>query len=289
MPSKKSGLGKGLEALFADNAADTATRTLPVSELEPNRSQPRRRFDPDALNDLAASIRQYGVIQPIAVRPLPGGGYQIVAGERRWRAARLAALTEVPVVVLELSDAETLEIALVENLQREDLNPMEEAEGYKALSEQFNLTQEQVAEKVGRSRPAVANAMRLLALPEDVRTMVEQGSLSAGHARALLALDDPKAQSMLAKEIAARGMTVRDVERLTSRPASAPRAARALPVYYREVSAALTETLSRAVRVESKKGKGGRLIVEFGDEDELRELAKRLSGCGTGAPEGAEK
>ena len=277
MPSKKSGLGKGLDALFVDNATDSTTRSLPISELEPNRSQPRRRFDPDALNELASSIRQYGVIQPIAVRPLPGGSYQIVAGERRWRAARLAELQEVPVVVLELSDAETFEIALVENLQREDLNPMEEAEGYKALSDQFGLTQEQVAAKVGRSRPAIANAMRLLALPEDVRTMVEAGALSAGHARALLALSDPAQMSTLAKEIVARGLTVREVERLAAHPANEPRPVKTIPVYYRAVSASLTEALSRTVRVESKKGQGGRLIVEFTDEDELRELAEKLS------------
>lgn len=279
MPPKKTGLGKGLEALFADNAADVTTRSLPVSELEPNAGQPRRRFDEEALAVLAESIGTYGVIQPLAVRPLAGGGYQIVAGERRWRAARMAGLREVPVVVLELGEAETLEIAMVENLQREDLNPMEEAEGYRALADRFGFTQEQIAVKVGRSRPAVTNALRLLALPKAVRELVEAGTLSAGQGRAILAAGDEDAMLALARDAAARGLTVRDLERMTAKSAAAAkgRSPKPVPTYYREVSAALTESLSRPVKVE-RSGKVGRLVVEFYSDEELRDLADLLDG-----------
>ena len=279
MATKKSGLGKGLEALFADNASDeVAVHSLRLSEIEPNREQPRRQFDEAALAELAESIRQYGVIQPIAVRPLPSGGYQIVAGERRWRAARMAELTEVPVVILELDDAETMQLALVENLQREDLNPMEEAEGFQTLADRFGLTQEQIAQKVGRSRPAVANAMRLLALPESVRRMVESGTLSAGHARTLLTLPDPAQMLALARQAIEQGLTVRALEKLVAQQTGGAKSRSgkpALPVYYREVSASLTETLSRPVKVE-RSGRVGRLIVEFYSDEELGDLANRL-------------
>lgn len=277
MSPKKSGLGKGLEALFADNAADVATRSLRVADIEPNRDQPRKHFDESALAELADSIRQFGVIQPIAVRPLPGGGYQIIAGERRWRAARMAGLTEVPVVVLELTEAETMEIALVENLQREDLNPMEEAEGYRALADQFGLTQDQIAGKVGRSRPAVANALRLLTLPDKVRALVERGDLSAGHARALLALGDERTIETLAEEAVRKGLTVRELEAIAARQARGGKTPiNKLPnAFHREMAVALTEQLARPVKIE-QSGKKGRLILEFYSDAELRELAEKL-------------
>ena len=192
MAGKRSGLGRGLDALFVDNATQDSERmTLRISEVEPNRDQPRRAFDETALNELADSIREHGVMQPILVRPLTAGGYQIVAGERRWRAAKLAGLTEIPAVVKELTELAAMELALVENLQREDLNAVEEALGYRKLMDSFSLTQEQVAAKVGKSRPAVANALRLLQLPEKVLQLLRDGKLSAGHARALAALSDP--------------------------------------------------------------------------------------------------
>lgn len=190
--AKKQGLGKGLEALFSENDTESmiATNTLPLSEIIPNKEQPRKTFDEDALNELADSIRQHGVLQPLLVRPIATGGYQLVAGERRWRASKIAQLREVPVVIKELTDTETMEIAIIENLQREDLNPIEEAEGLQALIDKCGFTQEEVAVSVGKSRPAIANSLRLLRLPEEVRAMTKQGEISAGHARALLAFDN---------------------------------------------------------------------------------------------------
>ena len=212
MPKPKRGLGKGLEALFADNdTADVAVSTLQIGEIEPNSEQPRREFSPEALDSLAASIREHGVLQPLVVRPRPNGRYQIVAGERRWRAARIAGLTDLPVVIRELTDEQAFEIALVENLVRADLNPIEEAMGYRTLMERFSMTQERVAQRVGRSRPAVANALRLLTLPDGVVEMLRRGDLSAGHARALLPLEQAAA-SELAKRIITQGLSVRQAE-----------------------------------------------------------------------------
>lgn len=190
MANKKSGLGKGLGQLFLENSVDelVANNTLPLEEIVPNKEQPRKTFDETALEELAESIRQHGVLQPLLVRPLPGGGYQLVAGERRYRASRIAGLREVPVVIRELSDVETMEIAIIENLQREDLNPIEEAEGLQALIDRCGFTQDQVAASVGKSRPAIANSLRLLKLPPEVREMTKSGAISAGHARALLGL-----------------------------------------------------------------------------------------------------
>ena len=187
MAKKQSGLGKGLGALMLENTTEdmVATNTLPISEIIPNKEQPRKTFDEDALAELAESIKQHGVLQPLLVRPLPSGGYQLVAGERRWRASRMAKLREVPVVVKELTDTETMEIAIIENLQREDLNPIEEAEGLQALIDKCGFTQEEVAASVGKSRSAIANSLRLLRLPQEVRDMTREGSISAGHARAL--------------------------------------------------------------------------------------------------------
>ena len=215
---KKGGLGKGLYAIFAENDMEdaNATVTLKISEIEPNRAQPRKDFNDEALAELADSIAQHGVLQPLLVRPLLGGGYQIVAGERRWRAARMAGVSEVPVVIREMSDHEVMELALIENLQREDLTPLEEAQGYQSLIDQYGMTQEETAKRVGKSRPAVANAMRLLHLCEPVRAMVEDGRLSGGHARALLPLP-AKQQETAAAAVLKSDLSVRQTELLAKK------------------------------------------------------------------------
>ena len=281
MAKPKRGLGKGLEALFADNeTADVAVRTLSIHDIEPNAEQPRREFDPEALDELAASIAQHGVLSPILVRPRPNGRYEIVAGERRWRASRIAGLTEVPVVVRELSDSDAYQLALVENLIREDLNPVEEALGYKTLAGQFSLTQEEIAQRVGRSRPAVANALRLLSLPEEVIALLKKGNLTAGHARALLSLS-PDDATALAKKIVTEDMSVRSTEQMVKALKKEP-PKKVLPpktpAYYREMELALRESLSRRVKV-SHKGEGkGELVIEFYSKDELQQFAKKLTG-----------
>ena len=219
MAKKIGGLGKGLGAIFIENDTEdrNATVTLKISEIEPNRSQPRKEFDEKALTELAESIKEHGLIQPILVRPIIGGGYQIVAGERRYRACRMAGLTEVPVTIRELTDEETMELALIENLQRENLNPLEEALGYKSLMEEYSFSQEQVAKAVGKSRSAVANTLRLLNLPEDVTELVKEGKLSAGHARALLAFDDEALMIKTAKSVVDEDLSVRQVEKLAKK------------------------------------------------------------------------
>ena len=204
MAVKKSGLGKGFDAIFADNSVEDISVSasavkVKLMEIEPNRDQPRKQFDEDALNELADSIAKHGVLQPLLVRPLLNGGYQLVAGERRWRASRIAGLTEVPVVIKELTDAQVAELALVENVQREDLNPLEEANGYKELSEKYGYTQDEISSMVGRSRSAVANALRLLSLPSEVQELVMKGELSTGHAKAILSATDVDYQVELAK------------------------------------------------------------------------------------------
>ena len=272
--AKKGGLGRGLEALFTDNAADTQGAVeLRISEIEPNRSQPRHDFDQQALEELSDSIAKHGVLQPLLVRPLASGGYQIVAGERRWRASRMAGLTTVPAVIREMNDRETMEAALIENLQREDLNPVEEAKGYKALMEGFGLSQEEVAGRVGRSRPAVANALRLLALPEELLKLVQGGAISAGHGRALLAISDPAAQKEAARAAAA-GASVRELERMAKqRPKSLPTSRKPGASYYKEVELTLAEALGRKVRVTQRDEKGT-LSLDFYSRDDLAELVR---------------
>ena len=272
--AKKGGLGRGLEALFTDNAADTQGAVeLRISEIEPNRSQPRHDFDQQALEELSDSIAKHGVLQPLLVRPLASGGYQIVAGERRWRASRMAGLTTVPAVIREMNDRETMEAALIENLQREDLNPVEEAKGYKALMEGFGLSQEEVAGRVGRSRPAVANALRLLALPEELLKLVQGGAISAGHGRALLAISDPAAQKEAARAAAA-GASVRELERMAKqRPKSSPPSRKPGASYYKEVELTLAEALGRKVRVTQMDEKGT-LSLDFYSRDDLAELVR---------------
>ena len=215
-PKKLGGLGKGLNAIFIENDSETegGTVTLKISEIEPNRTQPRKEFDEQALSELAESISQHGLLQPLLVRPLTLGGYQIVAGERRYRASRMAGLTEVPVIIKELTDTETMEIALIENLQREDLSPVEEALGYKALIDEHGFSQEEVAKSVGKSRPAVANALRLLKLPDNIMEYLKDGKISAGHARALLTLENEELMTELADEIVAKDLSVRQVEKI---------------------------------------------------------------------------
>ncbi|MBR5708656.1 MAG: ParB/RepB/Spo0J family partition protein [Oscillospiraceae bacterium] len=241
---------------------------LGINEIEPNRAQPRKTFDEQALSELAQSIAEHGVIQPLLVRPLTDGSYQLIAGERRWRASRMAGLTEVPVVIREMSDSEAMELALVENLQREDLNPIEEARGFQLLMETYALTQEQAAKRVGKSRPAVANAMRLLLLPESVIAMVETGLLSAGHARALLGLSSDAAMVKLAKEAVSRGLSVRQVEAAVRSASKKGGKKRSAPSIYAEsLSHELTGELGRRVRI-VEGAKKGRIEVEYyGNED----------------------
>ena len=272
--AKKGGLGRGQEAQITDNAAGTQGAVeLRISEIEPNRSQPRHDFDQQALEELSDSIAKHGVLQPLLVRPLASGGYQIVAGERRWRASRMAGLTTVPAVIREMNDRETMEAALIENLQREDLNPVEEAKGYKALMEGFGLSQEEVAGRVGRSRPAVANALRLLALPEELLKLVQGGAISAGHGRALLAISDPAAQKEAARAAAA-GASVRELERMAKqRPKSSPPSRKPGASYYKEVELTLAEALGRKVRVTQRDEKGT-LSLDFYSRDDLAELVR---------------
>lgn len=288
MAAKKGGLGRGLDALFADNSieeiASTSAVKLKIMDIEPNRDQPRKIFDEDALAELADSIAKHGVIQPLLVRPMPDGSYQLVAGERRWRASRMAGLTEVPVVIKELSDDEAMALALIENLQREDLNAIEKAQGIKALMDTLSLTQDEAAERVGKSRPAVANALRLLKLPDSVIALVSDGKLSPGHARALLGFKDEQDIIETADLIIEKGLTVRDVEKLVKKRNKEPKAekpAARRASYYDEVELALTDFLGRKVKVGTKPGKeSGVLEIDFFDKDDLTRLADALKSLG---------
>ena len=288
MAAKKGGLGRGLDALFADNSieeiASTSAVKLKIMDIEPNRDQPRKIFDEDALAELADSIAKHGVIQPLLVRPMPDGSYQLVAGERRWRASRMAGLTEVPVVIKELSDDEAMALALIENLQREDLNAIEEAQGIKALMDTLSLTQDEAAERVGKSRPAVANALRLLKLPDSVIALVSDGKLSPGHARALLGFKDEQDIIETADLIIEKGLTVRDVEKLVKKRNKEPKAekpAARRASYYDEVELALTDFLGRKVPVAVSSGEeSGVLEIDFFDKDDLTRLADALKSLG---------
>ena len=277
----KGGLGKGLDALFMDNSMEEEAKSavkLKLNEIEPNREQPRKSFDEDALEELANSISTHGVIQPLLVRPLADGGYQLIAGERRWRASRMAGLTEVPVVIREMSDSEAMELALVENLQREDLNPIEEAQGLALLMETYSLTQEQAAKRVGKSRPAVANAMRLLSLPQDVLAMVERGELSAGHARTILPLEDDEKISALANEIIKKNLSVRETERavkaLLKGDAKKEKRVKKRDTYYDEVELAVSQSLGRKAKVSVSGANKGTLEIEFFGKEDLEKLMK---------------
>ena len=281
MSKKFCGLGKGLDTIFAENETEDSNSSvmLKISEIEPNRSQPRKDFDENSLSDLAQSISQHGLLQPLLVRPLPIGGYQIVAGERRYRACRMAGLTEVPVTIRELSDTETMELALIENLQREDLSPIEEALGYKALIDEHGFSQEEVATSVGKSRPAIANSLRILKLPDSVLEYVKQDKISAGHARALLMLDNEEDMLELAELIYKKDLSVRQAEKLAKKKPEVEEDTQPerKPSFYSMVELALNESLGRKIKVNKNKGKqGGVLQIEFYSDEELTELSNKL-------------
>lgn len=282
MAMKQRGLGRGLGALLTDyseNDAAQAVTTLPLQRIEPNPNQPRKRFDEVELQALADSIAQHGLLQPLAVRDMDNGYYQIIAGERRWRACRLAGLSEVPVTVVEADDRTVMELALVENLQREDLNPMEEAEGYRVLLEEYGLTQEQAAQQVGKSRSAVANALRLLTLSDEVRALVENGELTAGHARALLTLPNGRLQKAAAQKILALRLSVRQAEAMCKRMAAEEKPKEEpepLAVdYIAECEKHLTRRLGRRVHIVNGKRKG-RVELDFYGDDDLQKLYEAL-------------
>ena len=288
MAPKEKGMGKGLGALLGDDfSADFSApaSTLPVSQIESCRNQPRKNFDQEKLEELAESIRQHGVIQPLTVRKLSSGYYQIIAGERRWRAARLADLEEIPAVIIEADDRKAMELAMIENLQREDLNPMEEAEGYRALVENYGMTQEQAAQREGKSRSAVANALRLLDLEENLKVLVEDGNLSAGHARAILPLS-PALRVQAAKTIMQSSLSVRQTEQLVKRLLAKEQepeepVKKALPEvdYVAEAERSLSSCLGRACRI-SRGRKKGKIEIEYYDMDDLNDLLEALETLG---------
>lgn len=282
---EKKGLGTGLGVLFGENEYNDPNelRLVAVSHLEPRREQPRSVFDDAALEELAESLKRYGVIQPVTARKLDSGYYQIIAGERRWRAARLAGLEEIPVRVIEADDRRTAELALVENLQREDLNPIEEARGYRALIDDYGLTQEEAAQSVGRSRPAVANALRLLSLSPSVLALVKEGKLSAGHARALLPLAEEKKQLAAANEVMRKNLSVRKTELLAARRLREAEREEKSPGdgvdYAAEVSDALSARLGRRVRLVEGRS-AGRIELSFYGADDREALIAELETLG---------
>lgn len=274
----KGGLGRGYETLFSDNTTEVQNlSTLRVAEIEPNREQPRKSFDDGAIAALADSIREHGMIQPILVRPLENGSYQIVAGERRWRAARMLGLEEVPVTIRAMSDQETMQIALIENLQRENLNPIEEAQGYQELMDQFGMTQEGIAQIVGRSRSAVANSLRLLQLPGQIQQYLQEGAITTGHAKALAGFVDEETMLACAARAADGQLTVRAIEKLAAAPKEhLLQPDRRRDSYYKEMELSLSSSLGRKVKVDQGRKKG-MLILEYYDKDDLATLAKKLT------------
>ena len=283
--TKELGLGRGLNALLGDPelpAQGEGAVSLPISQVEPGLNQPRKHFDEGALADLADSIRIHGIIQPLTVRRLASGYYQIIAGERRWRAAKSAGLSEIPAVIIEADDRKVMELGLIENLQREDLNPAEEARGYRTLMEEYGLTQEQVARQMGKSRPAVANTLRLLALPDELMELLEDGSLSAGHARAILALPSPALQREAAKKVIKDQLSVRQTEALVKvmqkgKPDKPKPAEESLSLYLGELEKDLSGRLGRKVKI-AHRGKKGRIELEYYDSQDLEGLLALLQG-----------
>ena len=284
--AKAKGLGKGLDALMGDAATlqsqEAGSVMLPISQVEPGLNQPRKQFDDEALADLAASIEEHGIIQPLTVRRLSTGYYQIIAGERRWRAAKLAGRREVPVVIIEADDRKVLELGLIENLQREDLNPVEEAEGYLALLTDFGLTQEELARRMGKSRPAISNALRLTALPPDVRELMVEGKITAGHGRAVLMVEGEQAQAAFARKIVDEGWSVRQAEAraknftLLSPEDKAPgRSPDPYLIYAKAAEKDLSARLGRKVSIKNG-AKKGRLELEFYNVDDLNDLLDQL-------------
>jgi len=276
------GLGSGLDSLFSDNTTEVQVKkTLRITEIEPNREQPRKNFSDEAITALAESIRDHGMLQPILVRPMEDGSYRIVAGERRWRAARMLGLDEVPVNIKEMTDTEAAQLALIENLQRENLNPVEEAMGFKELIEKYGMTQDAVAKTIGRSRSSVSNSMRILALPDRILNMVEDGELSLGHAKALLSFENEDLMIATAVKAANGGLTVRQVERaaqksLENEDEQSEKSNRRIDNYFVEVELSLKEALGRKVKVDYGKNKGA-LTLEFHDKDDLAAIVKRLA------------
>ena len=286
MAVKKGGLGRGVDSLFYDNSTDTSENssavTLKLTEISPNKGQARKTFKDEELSALADSIKEHGVLQPMLVRPLLNGGYQLIAGERRWRASRLAGLTEVPVIIKTLSDEEAAVISLIENLQREDLTPVEEANGYAKLIKDYGLTQEEAADRVGKSRTAVTNGLRILKLPKPVIEMINEGALSAGHAKALAGLNDSKQITSAAVLIVEKGLSVRETERLVKnlskekKPVNSARGKR--NSFFDEVELALTNSLGRKARVVTTgKKECGTLEIAFNDKEDLQAIANALS------------
>ena len=279
MSAQKKGLGRGLEGLFDENSVDTAGAVeLRLSEIEPNKAQPRKNFDEQELASLTDSIAEHGLIQPIVVRPTVSGTYQIVAGERRWRAARMAGLTCVPVIIKELDDRQYFETALIENLQREDLSPLEEARGYKTLIDNYGLTQEAAAKTVGKARVTVTNAIRLLSLAEKEQSALEEKKITAGHARALLSVTDNKElrSQMLAAAIA--GASVRELERMAKTADRKPgKSAPVRDTFYDEVQISLKKALRRKVNIKPKENGRGTITLEFYSKEELAEFARKLA------------
>lgn len=283
MAAKKGGLGKGMSALIYDNAMEPTSGEsvrLSINEIEPNRDQPRKIFEEQALAELSASIKEHGVLQPLLVRPMADGSYRLVAGERRYRAARMAGVTEVPVTIREMTDEEESIFALIENLHREDLNAIEEAQGIKTLIDTFGFTQEEAAQKVGKSRTAVTNSLRLLNLPEDISNLVRDGKISMGHARALLSFEDAAEASRVAQLVVKDGISVRDVERLAKSAQKAKKSPekreKKRDIFYDEVEIALSKMLGRKVKVFVSKGGSGTLEVEFFSKSDLEKLSKQF-------------
>lgn len=283
MVAKKGGLGKGMSALIYDNAMEPTSGEsvrLSINEIEPNRDQPRKIFEEQALAELSASIKEHGVLQPLLVRPMADGSYRLVAGERRYRAARMAGVTEVPVTIREMTDEEESIFALIENLHREDLNAIEEAQGIKTLIDTFGFTQEEAAQKVGKSRTAVTNSLRLLNLPEDISNLVRDGKISMGHARALLSFEDAAEASRVAQLVVKDGISVRDVERLAKSAQktkkSPEKREKKRDIFYDEVEIALSKMLGRKVKVFVSKGGSGTLEVEFFSKSDLEKLSKQF-------------
>lgn len=285
MAPKKGGLGRGINSLLSDNSLEENMSSqaikLNILDIEPNKEQARKQFNEAALSELADSIAQHGVLQPLLVRPIFGGGYQLIAGERRWRASRIAGLTQVPVIIKELSDDEAAVISLIENLQREDLNPVEEALGFASLIKDFDLTQEEAAKRVGKSRPVVANALRLLKLPEKVLDYVRQNKLSAGHARAIAAIDDEKTALLAAEAVIEKGLSVRETERMVkalTAEKKAKKPSKSRHSFFDEVELSLNNSLGRKAKVITKDGKeGGTLEIAFFDKEDLARIANILS------------
>ena len=283
MAVKKGGMGRGFDSLFQDNSMDdgAAAVTLKLNDIEPNKEQARKDFDDASLGELAASIEKHGILQPLLVRPLIGGGYQLIAGERRWRAARLAGLKEVPVIIKNLSDDDAAVISLIENLQREDLNPIEEANGFYDLITKFSLTQEQAAETVGKSRPAVANALRLLKLPAPVIELIKDGRLSSGHAKAIAGLGEESLIISAANAVVEKDLSVRETEKLVkslTKPSKKKTEAKTRrDSYYDEVELALNNSLGRKARVVTQgKKENGTLTIDFYDKADLKRIVKAL-------------